>query len=120
MKFSEMSKFTNRELANFTHLELALSSDELLQRIKDDDRPIPPSVLARLDDLCKAVNSSTLDPDKKKGFVIGLFKKISHLTGIIIRLHDLFETGYDTYVWLHPYAEGLIDALKDYFIDNPK
>jgi hypothetical protein len=60
------------------------------------------------------VNSSTLDPDKKKGFVIGLFKKISHLTGIIIRLHDLFETGYDTYVWLHPYAEGLIDALKDY------
>ena len=52
MKNRELCNFTHAELSYFTHEELALIPADLLRKVLDDDRPVPPSVIKRIEELC--------------------------------------------------------------------
>lgn len=56
MKHDELSRFTHAELSNFTQEELAMIPADLLRKVLDDDRPVPPSVVARIRELCDQAN----------------------------------------------------------------
>lgn len=56
MKNRELCNFTHAELSYFTHEELALIPADLLRKVLDDDRPVPPSVVERIRELCEQEN----------------------------------------------------------------
>ena len=58
MNHSELSRFTHAELSNFTQEELAMIPADLLRKVLHDDRPVPPSVVERIKEICEQENNT--------------------------------------------------------------
>lgn len=79
MKNKDLKQFTHAELSNFTYEDLESSANELLEKIRGEDRPLPPSVVDRLqklaDDLEAAEPKRHLPIDLRKVFTVENLRK---------------------------------------------
>ena len=57
MTLNELKNFKLSELSGFTYAELGLNVDELLEKVKNDNRSIPISVYEKLQNLCQDMKS---------------------------------------------------------------
>lgn len=65
MTHEELGMFTHEELAHFTQDELAMAPANLMRRILDNDKPLPPSIVQKLNGMIEEANKQITDPSKK-------------------------------------------------------
>lgn len=79
MKNEDLQQFTHGDLTYLTYEELESSANELLEKLQVEDRPLPPSVLDRLqklaDDLEAAELKRHLPIDLRKVFTVENLRK---------------------------------------------
>lgn len=81
MTHAEMSNFTYEELANFMHLELSLKNTKILLDIVNDFcDDIPPSIIPKLEKICKSFVSSCEENNIEIPAEITTYKNKKHLT----------------------------------------
>ena len=101
MTYKDLENFTYNDLSNFTYGDLELDANELLEKVKNDNRPIPISVYEKLQNLCQDMKSEKeLDQDvvsdisnqiTKKSTFSQAVENISLIVKLLSASADLFE-----------------------------
>lgn len=65
MRYDELSLFTHEELSAFTNAELEMLPADLMRKILDSNKPLPPSAVLKLNKIIEQANSQIRDPKKK-------------------------------------------------------
>lgn len=107
MKHNELSNFTHAELANFTHEELALFPSDILRKIREDDRPLPLSVVEKIQSICQALPSEVTKQCRLKNAKEAIETVIT--IGRYLKLLPELSHEYSSVV------QSIIEAIIKYF-----
>ena len=107
MQQNELSKFTHEELSSFTHEELSMIPADLFQKILDDDRPLPQSVVKKIQELSKSLPDNA--PQQKK---LNSFKDALE---IVVKIGTFIKLTHDLTELFSPKVQEIIEAIASYF-----
>lgn len=107
MKNCELCNFTHAELSYFTHEELALIPADLLRKVLDDDRPVPPSVIKRIEELCRNLPENAPKPKKIESFKEAL--------EIVIKIESYIKLTSELSEKFSPYVQALMEKIAEFF-----
>lgn len=86
MKYEELRNFTHDELSHFTYKELEMVPADLMRRILDNDKPLPPAIVLKLNKMIEEANKQITDPAKKIKQKITKNTKAIALCGLLIQI----------------------------------
>lgn len=108
MNIDELEEFTIGESAALSIEELELAVSELSEKLLNDNRELPPSIIVKLQEICAPLPGEA--PKLKEGTTnSGLCLFLTLLLAYLKDLPDISEK------WA-PILQSVIDAIFDYFL----
>lgn len=107
MKICELENFAWQDLENFTWRELELDANELLEKMRHDNRQLPLSVIEKLQELCKEFAEEIPKPTKKLSVTEGA----AIIAGILSYLDKLPDIS-KKYI---PIIQSVIEEIAQIF-----
>ena len=86
MKYEELENFSNDELSYFTNEDLEMIPADLRRRILNNNAPLPPSAIIKLNAMIDQANEQIANPKKKIKKKISKDTKAIDLFGILIQI----------------------------------
>lgn len=108
MKICELENFTWGELENFTWRELELNANELLEKMRCDNRQLPLSVIEKLQELCRELPEEIPKPKKKLSIAEGA----AIIAGAISYLDKLPDISKKYSPIIQSIIEGIAQILQ--------
>lgn len=108
MNYNELNKYTWGELSNLTWEEVELEANKLMEKLRNDNREMPVSVVEKLQELCKSLPEDA--PKIKKGMTLSeACTLMNFILNYIAKLPEIAEK----YI---PIAEKIIEIIANQFI----
>ena len=113
MTYKELSYFTHDELSNLTYGEMSMPLNELLDKLVDENRPVPIMFYQKLCDHCDGINigkvklkepviysETNIIINKPKNKAIDFFEKIALIYTLIEGIEYLQEKFSEIWDWI--------------------
>ncbi|MBR6385847.1 MAG: hypothetical protein IKS03_07005 [Ruminococcus sp.] len=107
LTWGDVSGFTWGKTSNFTWEELQLSAEKLLEKARDDNRPLPVSVIDKLNALCAELPEDA--PEFK--YELTISGACALVTAVIVYMNTLPSIA-EKY---SPLVQNVIEAIIDFF-----
>jgi hypothetical protein len=108
VNYNDLHEFTWNELSSLSWDELSLKADELIEKLRNDNRELPVSAIEKLQELCDRLPENA--PEIKKGMTLSdACNLLNFILNYITKLPEIAEK-------YAPVAEKIIELIAKQFI----